>query len=99
SRCGFFATTHDRMAAGCTADVMEESYQDYSTYFFAALDGKTRTGERVTGCDYDGDGVVSWEEAHAYALLTSDTVDISMMTSDNFLRMYSKLPEKMIYDQ
>ena len=89
-RSGFFATTFDRNAAGCTADTVEEDYKDYSTYFFAALGGKTRTGKRVEGCDYDGDGRVSLAEAHAYVLLHSDTIDIPVTTSDAFLRQFSK---------
>ena len=59
NRCGFFATVHDRKAAGCTADIDEANYQEYSTYFFAALRGKTRTGTPITPPDYDGDGRVS----------------------------------------
>jgi hypothetical protein len=89
-RCGFFSTSHDRLAAGCTPDINEEDYQDYSTSFFAALDGHTRTGGTVGSCDYDGDGRVSFAEAHAYALLASDTIDIPMTTSDTLLRSFSK---------
>jgi hypothetical protein len=91
NRCGFFATIPTRFAAGCTADVNEEDYHEYSTYFWAALYGQTRTGQPVAKPDYDGDGNVSLAEAHAYALIHSATVDISMKTSDAFLRRYSKL--------
>ncbi|HWE04064.1 MAG TPA: C13 family peptidase [Tepidisphaeraceae bacterium] len=89
-RCGFFATTFDRNAAGCTPDTVEDDYKDYSTYFFAALDGKTRTGKKVPGCDLNGDGHVSFAEAHAYVLLNSDTIDIPTTTSEALLRSYSK---------
>lgn len=91
SRCGFFATTPDRVAAGCTPDVDEDNYREYSTYFWAALYGRTRAGEAVPPPDYDGDGRVSLAEAHAYAMVTSDTIDLSMKTSDVFLRRFSKL--------
>ena len=50
---------------------------------------RTRTGEAIKPPDYDGDGKVSLAEAHAYALIHSETVDISMKTSDVFLRRYS----------
>ena len=89
-RCGFFATTFDRSAAGCTPDTAEDDYKDYSTYFFAALCGKTRTGKPVTGCDIDGDGHVNFAEAHAYVMLHSDTIDIPNTTSDALLRQFSK---------
>jgi hypothetical protein len=93
-RCGFFATTFDRLAAGCTSDTTEDDYKDYSTYFFAALDGKTRAGKPVSGCDLDGDGRVSFAEAHAYTLIHSDTIDIPTTTSDAFLRQFSKTSGK-----
>jgi hypothetical protein len=89
-RCGFFATTWDRNAAGCTPDTAEDDYKDYSTYFFAALDGKTRTGKPVKGCDIDGDGRVSFAEAHAWVILHSDTIDIPVITSEALLRQFSK---------
>lgn len=91
NRCGFFATTPDRVAAGCTPDVDEDNYREYSTYFWAALYGRTRGGEVVPPPDYDGDGRVSLAEAHAYEMVISDTIDLSMKTSDVFLRRYSKV--------
>jgi hypothetical protein len=92
NRCGFFATVPTRVAAGCTSDVNEENYREYSTYFFAALYGRTRTGEKVEPKpDYDGDGQVSLAEAHAYALIHSDTIDLSMKTSDALLRQFSSM--------
>ncbi|HEY2585964.1 MAG TPA: hypothetical protein VGI81_09400 [Tepidisphaeraceae bacterium] len=90
NRCGFFATTPDRVAAGCTPDVDEENYREYSTYFWAALYGRTRGGDVVPPPDYDGDGRISLAEAHAYAMVASDTIDLSMKTSDVFLRRFSK---------
>ncbi len=89
-RCGFFATVEDRVAAGCTADIREENYHEYSSYFWAAIGGEDRLGAAVTSPDYDGDGAVSFAEAHAYALIHSPTIDISVKTSDALLRAYSK---------
>ncbi len=40
--------------------------------------------------DYNGDSVVSFDEAHAYTLLTSDTIDIPATTSGEFLGVYSR---------
>lgn len=73
--CGFYATVCDREAAGCTPDVNEANYDEFSSHFWAALRGKTRLGEPVRGCDYDEDGRVSFEEAHAYAILVSRNID------------------------
>lgn len=89
--CGFFATTHDRPAAGCTPDIDEENYHEYSSYFWEALRGRTRTDQPISrDPDLDGDGLVSFAEAHAYAMLESVTVDIMVKTSDAFLRRYSR---------
>ena len=90
NRCGFFATVHDRVAAGCTPDIDEENYREYSTYFWEAIRGTTRTGKPIEKPDYNEDGTISFEEAHAYALLTSPTIDISIKTSGTFLREFSK---------
>jgi hypothetical protein len=98
TRCGFFATWPDRLAAGCTPDTQEENYKDYSTSFFAALSGHTRTGEKVERPDYDGDGRTSLAEAHAYVLLNSDTIDIPMTTSDVLLRQFGKTKDERAAD-
>jgi hypothetical protein len=90
ARCGFFSQVHDRAAAGCTPDVDEADYQEYSSFFWAALAGRTRAGEPLTGIDFDGNGAVSFAEAHAYAVLASDTIDIPLRTSDVLLREFSQ---------
>jgi hypothetical protein len=90
-RAGFFATVETRGAAGCTPEIEEESYREYSTYFWAALSQETRTGQRIEPADYDGDGSVSLAEAHAYVLLQSDTIDVPIKTSDVFLRRFGRL--------
>jgi hypothetical protein len=89
--CGFFATVHDRAAAGCTADIDEENYQEYSSSFWEAIGGRSRAGAAVAPPDYDTDGEVSFAEAHAYVILSSNTIDIPTKTSGAFLRAHSKL--------
>lgn len=82
---GFFATVHDRMAAGCTPDIDEENYDEFSSHFWAALHGQSRTGKKIETADYDKDGRVTLEEAHAHTVLVSDTIDIPLKTSEAFL--------------
>lgn len=89
-RVGFFATTHDRVAAGCTPAVNEADYEEYSSSFWAALTGQTRTGEKITPPDYDQDGKTTFAEAHAYVLLQGNTIDLPVKTTDTFLRTYSQ---------
>ena len=96
TRAGFYSTTHTRVAAGCTPDIREENYREYSTYFWEALYGQTRLGKKVRKPDYNKDGKTSMAEAHAYTIIRSTTIDIPVKTSDVFLRHFSrtKQPEK-----
>lgn len=89
-RIGFFATVHDRSAAGCTPEIDEASYVEYSTYFWAAISGRDRSGRTVDPPDYDGDGAISFDEAHAYVILTADTIDLPVKTSGEYLTIHSK---------
>ena len=88
--CGFFATVNSRMSAGCTPDIDEENYDEFTSHFWAALRGQTRMENPVGDTDYDGDGQVSFDEAWAYTVLTSHNIDIPMKTSGAFLRARSR---------
>jgi hypothetical protein len=91
ARCGFFAQVHDRGAAGCTPDANEADYEEYSSYFWGALAGKSRVGEALASADYDRNGQVSFAEAHAYAMIESNTIDVPVRTSGALLRKYSQI--------
>jgi hypothetical protein len=94
ARCGFFAQVHNRGAAGCTADANEADYEEYSSYFWSALGGRTRTGQAIESADYSGDGQVSFAEAHAYAIIESDTIDVPVRTTGALLQRYSRQPRQ-----
>jgi hypothetical protein len=83
---GFFAATPDRMAAGCTPEVNEADYHDFTSYFFAALSGRDRVGRPVAGADYNHDGRVGMDEAFDYSLIHDASIDVPVCTSDVFLR-------------
>src|SRR5439155_20883779 len=85
---GFFAAPAERMAAGCTPEVNEAEYRDFTSYFFAALCGRDRVGRRVTGADYNHDGRVGMDEAFAYSLAHDVSIDVPVCTSDVFLRRF-----------
>ncbi len=89
-RIGFFATVHDKPAAGCTAEAEEENYVEYSSYFWPALTGIDRVGKPISKPDYNHDGVVTFDEAHAYVMITADTIDIPVSSSDAFLTEYGR---------
>lgn len=90
---GFFAATRDRPASGCTPDINEADYTDFSSYFFAALSGYDRMGRPVDGADFDQDQEVGMHEAYAYALIHQATIDVPVSTSDVFLRRFVTKPD------
>lgn len=91
--CGFFAATEQRMAAGCTPEINEADYQDFSGYFFAALTGTDRVGRKVPSADYNRDGRVGMNEAFAYCLMFDESIDVPVCTSDVFLRKFVTTPD------
>jgi hypothetical protein len=89
NRCGFLAESDDRPAEGCAAGVDAGDYRDYTTYFFAALSGRTRLGRPLpVNPDQDGDGQVTFHEAHRYALRMGESADLPRATSEVFLERW-----------
>lgn len=86
--CGFFAATPDRVAAGCTPELNEAEYRDFSSTFLAALTGKDRVGRSVMMPDYNKNGWVGFEEAYLYSLIEDPSIDVPVVTSDAFLRKF-----------
>lgn len=95
---GFFAAEPQRVAAGCTPEINEAEYKDFTGYFFAALSGIDRMGRPVTGADYDHDGRVGMNEAFAYSLLNDPSIDTPVCTSDTFLRRFVDLRDAEVFD-
>ncbi|XWK86554.1 MAG: C13 family peptidase [Phormidium sp.] len=85
-RCGFFATVKTRPSVGCSPEVNEADYEDYSSSFFAGLSGRNRTGKTVNWADYNQDGRVSFAEAHAFAKIDQENVDFPLSTSEFWLQ-------------
>ena len=86
TRCGFTAESAYRLAEGCSASVDTDDYRDYTTYFFAALDGYDRNGNMLpVETDTNGDGGVSLREAHFYTLENAHSTDLPRSTSEDYL--------------
>jgi hypothetical protein len=94
--CGFFASVPQRMAAGCTPEINEADYKDFTGYFFAALSGVDRMGRHINGADYRHDGHIGMDEAYAYALIHDDSIDTPVCTSDVFLRRFVTTPDRVV---
>lgn len=88
-RAGFFAQRHDLPAAGCRPDIEHE--EEFSSYFWGAIAGRSRNGVPIKDCDLDRNGIVSFAEAYAHAVTVGETIDIPLRTSEIFLRQYSQL--------
>ena len=95
--CGFYASIEARPAAGCTPEIDEAEYKDFTGYFVAALTGRDRLGHRVSGADYDHDGRVGMDEAFCWAVVHDDSIDTPVCTSDEFLRRIVKLPDEDVF--
>ena len=88
-RCGFFAESEHREAEGCSTGINTDDYRDYSTYFFAALQGKTRKGEALpVNPDRNKNGEVSLYEAHLYTLAQAHSADLPRSTSEVYLERW-----------
>lgn len=83
-RCGFFSQSDTREAEGCDLGINRAEFRDYTTYFFGALTGVTRTGEPIPASeiDVDGSGYVSFDEAHYYTLKHAKSLDLPRSTSE-----------------
>jgi len=95
----FFASIAEWPAAGCTAEVNEADYHDFTTYFFAALTGVGRMGNPVTGADYNHDSKVGMDEAFAYTLIHDESIDTPVDTSDVFLRRFVHTADVVTFAQ
>jgi hypothetical protein len=87
NRCGFFSQSDTREAEGCDLGINRAEFRDYTTYFFAALTGKTRLGDPIPVSDIDSDqsGHVSFDEAHYYTLKHGRSMDLPRSTSEVYL--------------
>jgi len=86
TRCGFTAESAYRLAEGCSASIESDDYRDYTTFFFAALNGYDRAGEILpVDTDTDKNGEVGLREAHLYTLENAYSTDLSRSTSEDYL--------------
>jgi hypothetical protein len=86
SRCGFFATIKTLTSVGCTPEVNEADYIDYSSSFYAGLTGRNRINKPVASADYNSNGKVGYNEAHAFAKIDNLSTDLPISTSEAWLQ-------------
>ncbi|MCB1755145.1 MAG: hypothetical protein KDJ38_06465 [Gammaproteobacteria bacterium] len=88
-RCGFTAESAWRQSEGCSASIDMGDYRDYTTFFFAALNGKDRL-ERplLADPDQNADGRTTLREAHLYTLEYAHSTDLSRSSSEDYLEQW-----------
>jgi hypothetical protein len=96
NRCGFFATIKTQTSVGCTAEVNEADYKDYSSSFFAGLTGRNRIDRPVLSADFNGNGKVAYNEAHAFAKIDDMTTDLPISTSEAWLQGQASRQNRLI---
>ena len=85
-QCGFYSVPHNQESEGCTISVDSGEYRDYSSYFFAALSGRTREGIAV---ELDApDGLPTLLDAHRWAYVNAASTDIPFSSSEYFLELW-----------
>lgn len=88
-RCGFFAESPYEESEGCSLNTNKDEYRDYSTYFFAPLNGKTRSNQELAlNADLNSDGIISFSESHTYTIMEGVSKDISQSTSEVYLEQW-----------
>ena len=85
-QCGFYSVPHNQESEGCTISVDSGEYRDYSSYFFAALSGRTREGNAV---ELDApDSRPTLLDAHRWAYVNAASTDIPFSSSEYFLELW-----------
>ena len=85
--CGFMSVSENKIAEGCSSSIDVGDYRDYTTYFFAALDGQSRLGKPLlSDPDLDKNGTVTLREAHFYSLVNGESTDVPRTTSEVYLQ-------------
>ncbi len=88
-RCGFTAESSWRQSEGCSASIDIGDYRDYTTFFFAAINGKDRLGQALAADpDHNADGITDMREAHMYTLEHAHSTDLSRSSSEDYLEQW-----------
>lgn len=85
--CGFFASPPDLSAAPCSLVPAPMQAQDYITGFFKSLWVQTKASQTPVA-DKDGDGSVSFAEAHWYSVATGTAFDLPYTSLDFLVDMW-----------
>lgn len=95
-KCGFFAARPELVSSGCqqSAEAIRHS-DDYLRHFFSAVGENSRAG-----ADANGDGTLSFAEAHWYAVVRVEGLNMPYTTLDSLADRYFRenpeaLPEGM----
>lgn len=87
-RCGLFAAPWDLESTGCDPDPEATLREGFGVHFWNALRRRAPDGRalRPAEIDFDGDGKVSFLEAHARARIAATSADVPTTTHERWLR-------------
>jgi hypothetical protein len=91
-RCGLFAGTADRMTSGCDPNPDRRAQESYGLHMAHALGGSRRDGTPLPLelADFNHDGTIGLLDAHTWASIEADSVDVPTTTSERWLEKHTE---------
>lgn len=90
-RCGLFAGTADRETSGCDPNPNRRAQESYGLHVAHALSATRKDGTPLplASVDFDHDGKLGLLDAHTFARIEAESVDVPTTTSERWLRSLS----------
>lgn len=90
-RCGLFAGTADRPTSGCDPNPDRRAQESYSLHMVHGLSGTRRDGTPLPLdlADFDHDGAIGLLDAHTWARLEANSIDVPTTTSERWLERHA----------
>ena len=90
-RCGLFAGTSDRETSGCDPNPDRRAQESYGLHMAHALSGTRRDGTALPLelADFNHDGTIGLLDAHTWARIEADSVDVPTTTSERWLEHHA----------
>jgi len=86
-RCGLFAGTADRPTSGCDPNPDRRAQDSYALHMAHGLSGTRRDGSPLplALADFDHDGSIGLLDAHTWARIQAQSIDVPTTTSERWL--------------
>ena len=100
-RCGLFAGTSDRGTSGCDPNPDRQAQESYGLHMAHALSGTRRDGTPLPRelADFNHDGTIGLLDAHTWARIEANSIDVPTTTSERWLEHHAALGRTAIDPQ